>query len=353
MASPTAVLEALRRDLAAGRVDPAYLLIGEESFLKEEAQRAIQQSVLGGAGEAGSWDLTILEGPACSMAEILDSARTLPMFAARRLVWVKETEKMREPEVDPLREYLRAPSPHATLLFSTGPGKPDFRRTLLKTLQGSARVLEFPPLKGREVPDWIRRRAKELDAQVDTDAVLLLELEIGADLHRLDQELNKAMDFSAPSRRISLEILEETLGAQAAGSSFEFAELCAAGETEGAIRLLRRNLAEGEEPVRLLFLLARHLRLLILGQALMSAGRGGRELAADLGIPPYPFLIEKVKKQIRRFPAPAASPALRLILEADRAIKSGAGRPSGVLERLVLDLGSSVRGAGRIREAHP
>jgi DNA polymerase III subunit delta len=342
-------LVALRRGLAAGRIDPVYLVFGDEAFLKEEAAQLIREAVLGSDAEAASWNLTLLEGGSCSVTDILDAARSLPMFSSRRLVWVKDAERLRESEPKALREYLQAPSPSACILLTVGSGKPDFRKAVFKALQGGAKTLEFAPLKGAALARWIQSRAKDLGAEMGEDASSLLELHAGPDLLRLDQELRKAMDFIAPSTRLTSEALSETLGSAAAGSIFEFAERAGAGECEEAIGLLRGILSEGEEPPRLLFLLARHLRTLVLGRSLSSSGRQGRELALALGIPPYPFLIEKVQRQIRAFPEKAGKPAFRLILRADRALKSGNGKPPGVLERLVLDLSRVVNEAAGSR----
>jgi DNA polymerase III subunit delta len=342
MAGRGADLRSLRRELAAGRIDPVYLVFGDEAFLKEEAAQRIREAVLGSDSEAASWNLTLLEGASCSVTDILDAARSLPMFSSRRLVWVKDAERLRESEPEGLQEYLKAPSPSACVLLSAGSGKPDFRKTIFKTLQRGARMLEFMPLKGAMLASWIQSRAKDLGAEMGEEAASMLELHAGPDLHRLDQEIRKALDFIAPSHQLTYEALSETLGSAAAGSIFDFAERVGAGQCEVAIRLLRGILAEGEEPSRVLFLLARHLRVLVLGQALMDSGQQGRELALALGIPPYPFLIDKVQKQIRAFPERAGAPAFRLVLAADRALKSGSGRPPGVLERLVLDLTTAV-----------
>ncbi len=343
MAGRGSDLATLRRDLAAGRIDPVYLVSGEEAFLKEEATRRIREAVLGSDAEAASWNLSILEGATCSLADVLDAARSLPMFASRRLVWVRDAERLRDSEPEALREYLQAPAPTACILLTVGTGKADFRKALFKALQRGARVLEFESLKGAALARWIRSRAADLGAEIDEDAASLLEIHAGPELLRLDQELKKALDFVAPSTRLTSDALSATLGAAAAGSIFEFAEAVGAGQTEQAIRLLRGILSEGEEPPRLLFLLARHLRTLVLGHSLMQSGLQGRDLAQALGIPPYPFLIDKVQKQIRAFAEPAGEPALRLVLAADRALKSGSGKPPGVLERLVLDLARVVQ----------
>ncbi|HEV8376450.1 MAG TPA: DNA polymerase III subunit delta [Candidatus Polarisedimenticolia bacterium] len=344
MASRSSDPENLRRDLAAGRLSPVYLVCGDEPLLKEEAVERIRTAVLGESTAEASWNRTVLEGGSASLAEILDAARTVPMFAPRRLVWVRETERLREPEASPLREYLASPSPTTCLLFSTGSGKPDFRKGIFKALQSSAKVLEFQPLKGAVLTRWLRGRVQDLEAEIDEESLALLEMHAGPELLRLDQELKKVLDFLAPKRRITGQDLEQTLGTVSAASIFEWVDRTGDGEAGSSIRLLRALLAEGEEPTRLLFLLARHLRMLILGQSLVKSGLRGRDLALALGIPPYPFIIEKAQRQIQRFPTGAGGSALQRLLEADRAVKSGAGKPPGILERLILDL-STLLGA--------
>ena len=140
------------------------------------------------------------------------------------------------------------------------------------------------------------------------------------------------------------------MGTAAAGSIFELAERVGSGETAGALLLLRGLLAEGEEPVRLLSLIARQLRILILGKSLVRKGHRGVQLAQALGIPPYPFILEKTQKLIARFPEGAGAPSLRRVLEADRALKGG-GKGPAVLEKLVLDLTALTLGPGRQGEA--
>jgi DNA polymerase III subunit delta len=343
---------AFRRETAAGKIAPVYLLHGEEAFLKEEAVALLRRAVLGeGGAEASPWSLTVLEGGSTRLLEILDAARTIPMLSPRRLVLVKEAEKIRENDAGPLKEYLGDPSPTTCLVFVSGAGKPDFRRAVFRALQERGREVEFPLLKGASVPKWIKERVKERGAEIDPEAAALLEAHAGADLFRIDQEITKVLDFLSPSRSITAEPMGEVLGSAAAGSVFELAEKVGAGEIEEAVRLLRGILAEGEEPTRLLFLIARHIRILILGKSLMRQGHRGRDLAQALGIPPYPFILEKTQKLIARFPESAGAPSVRRILEADRALKGGGGKGPSILERLVLDITALVgRGSGR-REA--
>src|SRR5882672_7389210 len=134
----------LKKDLAAGRVAPVYLLYGEPGFLKEEGVEALREAVLGKSGFSpeSAWNLTLLEAPTAGIAEILDSARTLPMLGTRRLILVKNAEKLREGEPDLLKSYLHDPPPSSCLAFVAGSGKPDFRRSLFRALQAGAVVVE-------------------------------------------------------------------------------------------------------------------------------------------------------------------------------------------------------------------
>jgi len=335
---------ALKKDLAAGRFAAAYLLYGEETFLKEEAVAALRRVVLGEGtpGASQNWNLTVLEGASAGMAEILDAARTLPMLEPRRMVLVRNSERLRETDAQSLRRYLDEPTLTSCLVFVTGEGKPDFRKAIFRALQEAGAAVEFKAVRGRSVQKWIRDRLREIGAEIEEEALALLEVHLGSDLFRIDQEVRKALDYLAPSRRITTKALSETLGGAVAGSVFELAERVGAGETEEAICLLRGILAEGEEPVRLLSLITRQIRILILGKALVKAGRQGRDLASALGIPSVPFVVEKTRNLIARFPEAAGAASLRRILDADRALKRGVGTGPAVLEGLVLDLTAQV-----------
>ena len=337
MASRGEGLKPFLEEIRSGRLAPAYLLHGEDAYQKEEAALAVRRAALPD-GE-GSFDLVLLEGSSCALSEVVDAARTLPLFTSRRLVWVKEAEAIRDNAVEPLEEYLRSPSPSTCLLFVAGAAKPDFRKALFKTLQKHADVREFRPMKGAMLQGWIRERARQLEAEIEPEAAALLEFHAGPETMRLDRELRKAVDFAAPRRRIAASDVEATLGVTATASVFEWVDTTVAGRAAESVALLRGILGEGEEPVRLLFLLARHLRMLILGKALSRQGVRGRDLAAAVGFPPFPGLIEKFQGQIARFPESAGDGAYRKLLAADRSMKSG-GRPGAVLERLVLDLRS-------------
>ena len=76
------------------RLQPLYLLHGEEEFFINEALFLIEKAALGDMGRDFNFDsFHAKETPA---SNILDVAETLPMMAQRRMVIVRDADKWAE-----------------------------------------------------------------------------------------------------------------------------------------------------------------------------------------------------------------------------------------------------------------
>ena len=70
----------LRKELSAGRTRPAYLVVGGEPLLRDDALRLLREAVLTPGTEDFNFDR--LEGARARPAAILDSVGTLPVSAS-------------------------------------------------------------------------------------------------------------------------------------------------------------------------------------------------------------------------------------------------------------------------------
>ncbi|MCH6567384.1 MAG: hypothetical protein IH801_03345, partial [Nitrospinae bacterium] len=80
----------LGRELKAGTHRPAYLVSGPDTYLAEEALRALLESLL--PPEERELGLIRLYADQVEVEEVLDEARTIPFFGSRRLVVVRQVE---------------------------------------------------------------------------------------------------------------------------------------------------------------------------------------------------------------------------------------------------------------------
>src|SRR2546426_4715539 len=135
----------LKRQLAAGDFAPLYLIVGEEAVLRDDAVAAIRAAVLGlDEANIGVFNSDVVYGDETEAAEILTFCGSLPLFATRRLVVVKEVGGLRAHETERLLPYLKEPV-ETTCLVVTG-GEGDSRLKIFQALQQvGGTVASAPP----------------------------------------------------------------------------------------------------------------------------------------------------------------------------------------------------------------
>src|SRR5207244_4199214 len=79
----------LKRQLASGACAPIYVLLGEESYLRETALAAIRRVVLGAEDQETGFNYDLLYGDETDALEVLNRCDTFPAFADRRPVVIR------------------------------------------------------------------------------------------------------------------------------------------------------------------------------------------------------------------------------------------------------------------------
>src|SRR5882672_11991859 len=137
----------LDRSLAAGHVQPLYLLVGSETYLRDTAARNISDAALSGTllREFNETSFSLLTDSA--MAAIA-AAEQLPMMSERRVVRIKDFAKLRETDEQIIIRYLERPADSTVMIFVAD--DLDKRKTLTKNLLASCAVVEFAAVKDAE-----------------------------------------------------------------------------------------------------------------------------------------------------------------------------------------------------------
>lgn len=207
--------------------------------------------------------------------------------------------------------------------------------TRLKFYEKSGEVFSSAaPSKPGDVTGWVVARAKKMKLPLEKDAASYLSEVFGSDLAAIAGELHKLelLGGSLDRQRV-----QGVVGREPPGDSFAMLGAATAGRPGEAVLQLRRLLASGEDPFRLLGAVVWQYSLIARTVGLIQQeGRVSDAVAAQrLGIKPFP--AKKALEVARRLSEKRIQGHLSAILEADLAMKRGLD-PQVALERLLVQL---------------
>ncbi|MFC4639364.1 DNA polymerase III subunit delta [Deinococcus hohokamensis] len=207
--------------------------------------------------------------------------------------------------------------------------------TRLKLYEKQGEVVPSPaPSKPGDVTGWVVQRAKKAKLPLEREAAAYLAEVFGPDLAGIAGELNKLALLDGPLNRPAV---QRVVGREPPGDSFAMLGAATAGRPGEAVTQLRRLLASGEDPFKLMGAVVWQYSLVARCVALLQQeGRVTEAAAAQrLGVKPYP--AKKALDVARRLNEGKIRGHLARILDADLHMKRGLD-PGAVLERLIVQL---------------
>lgn len=331
-----------------------HVFYGEDEFTLHEALSEIKRSL--DADGMLSSNTTELDARGLQPQDIIAPASTVPFLGSARLIVVDgllSRFESRQPSgerrdkreaIGPwksLATALEAIPESTTLVFVDGRLSPG--NALLRLMEPLAEVRQFPGLRQRDVPDWVRRRAQEMGLRLTPAAVALLADLIGNDLRALAQELAK-LGMYAQERPIEEEDVRVLVSSAREASVLGMVDAVVEGKTGAAIRLLEQLQGEGLAPTYLLAMITRQYRHLIVAKELLLARLSPAEIGRRLEIR-SDFALRKLLEQAARYSLAQLEAAYHRLAETDAQIKRGVYREEVALDLLLDELAkvSSVR----------
>ncbi len=268
---------------------------------------------------------------------------TMPFLGGKRVIIARDVlRRGGEALGKRLVAFLSDLPPSTTLLFvefGDLPGNHPLIRWM-RDHQGKEVVLRrFPLPRARALPEWIARRVARYGLSIDRAAASLLARQIGTDLLALDQELRKLATYRGGEGKITREDVALLVPYTLDGDLiFSVVDAIGARNSRQALVLLHRMLdaPAGPNPWQVMAMIVRQFRLLIQTRWMLDHGEAAA-IGKRLGLR-YDFLVEKLRRQSQLFSSEQLRRAYQLLLDYDRAIKSGTLRIETALDLLVVQL---------------
>ena len=321
-------LEKVVANIQEGKAAPIYFLYGEDRFTLDEWVSEISQAILQGIPVDFNFDR--FSGEDCKAESLEIVLNTLPMMAERRLVTVKYADKLSPAAKEVIRKYVSDPIDSTCLLITA-----DKVGALSKGMSRSTIKVQFKTPYENQLPAWVQQRARKHRLRIDVRGVRLLVDCIGRDLASLDSALEKLSLYVGQNNSIGVHEVEELIARTGEHSIFEFCDAVGSRDLK-VIWPMLLDLVENMEPLRILAMIARHLRILLKLKVMDKAGSNEAEMAKAISI--HPFLLRSKLSQIRRFSSGELQKALYRMSQTDLAIKSSSVPSRFFLEEMVLDI---------------
>jgi DNA polymerase-3 subunit delta len=316
---------------------PVYLFVGEEEYFIDEAVELIINNSL--TSETKPFNLDIIYGSKSDARDVISHAASFPMMSERRVVIVKEFDKLlvNDTSKEIVQTYLSRPLASTCLVLIVE--NPDFRTKPFNDLRKSGIVFAFHSLYDNQIPTWIANRCKKMGKEIDLEACRVLQAYVGNSLRTIQNELDKIFTYLGERPTITPEDVADVVGISRGFTVFDLQNAIGNKNLEEALRITKRMIEMGEAIQLIIVMLTRYFNLIWKVQDLISRESSESDILSATRISPY--YLKNYIEAARRFSSTQIEHCFSALLEADVQLKSTSPDPHHLIEMLIYSL---VRG---------
>lgn len=326
-------IDEFNKAVSRGDISPLYYFHGDEPYLMERAVKRLTDLVV--PPDFRDFNLDVFYGNECKGDEIASVAQTLPMFADRRMVIVKRAGDLSAAALEILAACAVDPPPTTCLVFVGE--KVDQRKKFFQELKKKGELVECKRPYENQLGAFIREEAKGLGKRIEPAAAEMLVYLVGSNLGELTTQLEKVALYVGQREAITIGDVRGIVSDTKVESVFDLANAMGERDPAKALRSLATILRDGEAPLMLLAMIARHFRQLWQVRDLMAQKVAQQDISRLAGINPY--FLKGVMAQARNFGTHELKRVFESLYAADLELKGGGSRrPALIMERFVMDV---------------
>lgn len=347
--TPTQLLARIKK----GDTPPAILMLGHEAYERRRLKEALLATVAPDA--VAHHDLAEV-----SLAEVVDDARALSLFASERVIWVVNAEaalpKGRAAAAEeedgesggsasagdsPLPAYMKDPSPGVTLVFEAirydfegdDKRKQDRVRKFYAAIRDVVELQRFAVHEARREAESL---AKTSGLRLEPAALDLLVEALNADIARIAIEIEKLSLFGG-QRPIGVDDITELVPDARSTTVFALVNALGRRDRTRALEILDTLTREGEYlPLALAFLSTQFRMALVARESGLKSSQQIQSHFQRMGIPMWGSRADQVYQTVTKFGKPQLERAMKLIFDADKGLRDARPDDRIVMEQFVM-----------------
>ena len=325
----------IQEDIKSGNFKSAYLLCGEEAYLKVQYKNKLLKAL---NPDDDTMNFNHYEGRNIDVKELIDLCETMPFFADRRVVLLEDTGFFKN-KCDELADYMKELPDYLCLVFVED--EVDKRSKMYKAVKSCGRIGEFARQDEKTLMQWaagiLKREGKNITQR---DMELLLTM-TGIDMGNLRMELEKLITYTGDRNVVTRADIQEVCTTQTQNKIFDMVRAVTEKNQKRALDLYYDLLTLKEPPMRILFLLAKQFRQLLMVKEYTEEGVAQPEMASRLGVPS--FVVRNIASCARSYRISELRQAVTDFVDAEEAVKTGRLQDVLSVELLIVKYSSARR----------
>jgi DNA polymerase-3 subunit delta len=322
-----------------GQLAAVYVVSGDDPLLCQEASDAIRSA----SRARGFSERQVLHvDKSFDWGLLYQAAASLSLFAEKRLIELRiDSGKPGDQGATALIDYLQRPAEDTLLLISLprldgSTQKSKWAKALIDSPH--SQFVQIWPVETAQLPGWIRQRLADAGLSASAEAIELIAARVEGNLLAAAQEIEK-LKLGATSAQITAENVLASVGDSARFDVFGLIDAALGGDAVHSLRMLEGLRGEGEEPLFILAILTRELRLLASLALQMQQSVPLEKAFASARPPVWDKRRPLLQKALQRHRPGGLSSMLLQAQQIDAQVKGQApGNPWNSLTQLLLQL---------------
>jgi DNA polymerase-3 subunit delta len=324
----------LIEQLEQNKVEPVYLLHGEEYYFLDKLLHQIEEVVLDEATK--SFNHHVFYGKDSNILDIINVARRYPMMADKQLIVLKEAQHIRKPEL--IASYLENPIP-STVLVWYHPGKKLAMNRKPGTTFKKFASFNAEPVSDKEIVKVVSNYIAEQGYDIEPKPLHLLVSNCSGKFSHIVSELDKVFSNLEKGNKIREEHIQKFVGINKDYNIFSLQKALAQKNKVAAIEIMNffSNNMNTNPLVVINASLFSYFRKVAIMQSMVRST--DKEIMSALGIPF--FAIGEYRQAANNYGGRSIKGVINCINDCDlkfKGIKESTGGDRELFEETILKI---------------
>lgn len=317
--SKAPAIQEIEKQLKQKKLLPVYYLFGEDAYSIDIIFHAIQQ--VAASFITSDFDKEILYGESQTFANIVSMASTFPFGSQKKLLIVKQAEKLKDKkDKKELINYFNSPADFTILIFLHDGSIANTETEIFKTLVAKGFLFEAKELKGNVLIEWLISYVEKKGKVISYENAQLLADISGENRSVLESQLEKIVLYIGENKEITIDSIRGLSTSLKQYTIFDLQNAIGKKNKANALKVAHNLLKNGMEPIQIVAMLSKYFSGLARLVELTASNTNEFQIARILGT--HPYYLKDYQAARRIYNDKVLVDVFSALLKADLAVKT-------------------------------